>query len=140
MRRFAIQINPSDIDKHYHNLKRLPIYFVDNKTKKENKLNLRDLIPIWMINKIEYLYFRKGHYSNYYLINVIIGYINYWFHRDNFKICYLNYGYKIEAYTYNDINVLNSNIKFERKYNYPNLTIENFDLKNRIQFSYDIVM
>lgn len=139
MRRFNIQINYNDIDKYYDDLVRLPIYFVDNKTKKENKLNLKDLIPIWMINKLEYLYFRKGHYSNYYLTNVIIGYINNWFNRDTFKICYLNYGYKIEAYVYNDINVLNSNIKFERKYNYPNLTIENFDLKNRLQFSYDFI-
>ena len=137
MRRFNIQIDYNDIDKYYNDLKRLPIYFVDNKTTNESKLDLRYVIPVWVIKRIENRYIKNNYNSNLCLIDIIVRHINGWFNRSNLKICYLNYGYKIEAFPYNGINVLNSNIHFERKYHYPNLKVENFDLKNRLQLTYE---
>lgn len=53
MRRFEIKIDESDMGKYYNHLCKLPIYFIDNKTGQENGIELRDLIPSWLISKIE---------------------------------------------------------------------------------------
>lgn len=139
MRRFNIQIDISDMDKYCSNLKILPIYFIDNKTNQENRMELREVIPLWLISKIENYDLQKYYHNNIVCIGIVIRYINRWFNRSNIKICYLNYGYKIDAYTYNDINSLNYFIKYQRQLFYPNLAIENFDLKNRLQIAYDLM-
>lgn len=138
MRRFNIQIDYNDIDKYYDDLVRLPIYFVDNKTTNKSKLDLGYVIPVWLIKRIKNEYIKKGYKFNLCLIDIIVRHINSWFNRSNLKICYIHYGISISAFSYSSIELLNAYIKHQKIY-FPDLTIENFDCKNRLQLAYDFI-